>query len=137
MGYYGMPSAKLPPGPKTPLEEALYQIQNLESLEILSKLLYNAATCPKEEKYRKIRLTNAKINSLIVEVPGCLETLRELGWESDPADADSLMIAAGKYMTMAQVRMLEDAKDRVRKEQRSATSAVQSSANTAAVRVQA
>jgi hypothetical protein len=33
-------------------------VTNLETLEIIGKLLYNAATQPKEDKYRRIRLTS-------------------------------------------------------------------------------
>ena len=86
MGYYGMPAQKRPPGARTPLEEALISIkvaihslvaycvsalltflaegtrrvllrpQTMESLDILSKLLMNAAVAPKEDKFRRIRL---------------------------------------------------------------------------------
>jgi hypothetical protein len=30
--------------------------QSLESLEVLGKLIYNAAVMPKEEKYRRVKL---------------------------------------------------------------------------------
>lgn len=115
MGYYNLPSAKLPPGPRTPLDDALHLIKNLESLEVMSKLLYNAATSPKDDKFRRIRLSNPKIYSALVEVPGCLDALREMGWETDPSDPDTLIISAGKFMSMAEVRKIEDSKDRVRK----------------------
>mmetsp|Transcript_18265 Transcript_18265/g.54518 ORF Transcript_18265/g.54518 Transcript_18265/m.54518 type:complete len:137 (-) Transcript_18265:267-677(-) len=136
MGYYGMPAAKLPPGRRSALEEALFQIQSLESLEIMEKLLRNAAVSPKEDKFRRIRLTNAKVNSAIVAVPGCLEALMEMGWERSTEEPEFLCIAAGRYMTMAEVRKVQDAMDRVRKEERSSTSADAPTATTA-VKVQA
>ncbi len=40
----------------------------MESLEILGKLIYNAAVSPKEEKYRKIKMSNPKIDATIVQV---------------------------------------------------------------------
>ncbi|GAX74154.1 hypothetical protein CEUSTIGMA_g1603.t1 [Chlamydomonas eustigma] len=116
MGYYGMPSAKLPPGPRSPLDDALYKIKNMESLEIMSKLIYNATVSPKEDKFRRIRLSNAKINALLVQVPGCVEALLEMGWETDTTDSDSLIIPTGRFMSMAEVRKVEDSKERLRKE---------------------
>ena len=40
----------------------------MESLEILGKLIYNAAVAPKEEKYRKIKLSNPKIDEKLGQV---------------------------------------------------------------------
>ena len=41
---------------------------------------------------------------MIVQEPGCMETLKEMGWEFDAQDADSLVIKEGKFMTMGEVR---------------------------------
>jgi len=48
--------------------------------------------------------SNAKINAVIVNSPGCLQTLLEMGWESDTQDAECLIITPGKFMTMAEVQ---------------------------------
>ncbi len=36
-------------------------VRNPESLEVMGKLLYNAAIAPKDEKFRRIKLSNKKI----------------------------------------------------------------------------
>ena len=48
--------------------------------------------------------SNAKINAVIVNSPGCMETLHGMGWEFDAQDAESLIITPGKFMTMAEVK---------------------------------
>ena len=63
------------------------------SLATLSKICRNIHSKPKEEKYRRLRLTNEKIISLIVDVPGCLEALGEMGWEK--ASGCTLRTGAG------------------------------------------
>lgn len=53
---------------------------------------------PKEEKYRSLKLTNDKIKRLIVDTPGAMAVLTELGWE----DEDGVLVCK-RNMTMAQV----------------------------------
>lgn len=48
--------------------------------------------------------SNAKINAVIVNSPGCMETLHGMGWEFDAQDSESLIITPGKFMTMAEVK---------------------------------
>jgi hypothetical protein len=79
MGYAGYVPAKLPPSKATPEQAALACVQSYESLEILGKLIYNCAVQPKEEKYRRIRLTNAQIKRLVAEVSGAVDALLTLG----------------------------------------------------------
>lgn len=55
-------------------------------------------TCCRRRCPRSIKLTNPKIQSLVVEVPGALDALKALGWAHDEADAELLTIQAGKYM---------------------------------------
>ncbi len=74
-------------------------------------------------------------------MPGAVDLLLAMGWvyetpaaqeegaagsssaTAEPAEAEpALVIPAGKYMSMAEVRRIEDQKDLVRKEQRTATS---------------
>jgi hypothetical protein len=52
MGYAGYVSAKYPPPKPSEAEAALMQVKSEAALEIIGKLLYNAAIAPREEKYR-------------------------------------------------------------------------------------
>lgn len=53
----------------------------------------------------QVKLTNAKINATVVEVPGALETMKLMGWEEATEDgAAVLLLPKGKNITMAQVR---------------------------------
>lgn len=116
MGYAGYVSAKLPPPKPTEVEAAIAAIKSLDTLEILQKLVYNAAISPKEDKFRRLRLSNEKINTLIVEVPGGIEALQAMGWVQDEEALEFMSIPAGKYMTMQLVRTIESAKERLKKE---------------------
>jgi hypothetical protein len=51
-----------------------------KTVGILIKLLSNIAKSPTEEKFRKIRLTNAKISAAIVEVDGAKDFLAAAGF---------------------------------------------------------
>ena len=104
-GYAGYVPAKLPPSRPTPAQAALWDVNSLESLETVGKLLKNTVLSPKEEKFRRIRLTNPKIHSLIVEA-GALPVLHQLGWSIDPADDSYLVLPPSKYMSMAEVNTL-------------------------------
>lgn len=84
--------------------QAAAQIANLESLEIISTVCRNIAVNPSEGKYRKLRLSNAKIQQNIVVPTGALAALQTLGWVLDSDDADSLIFPSGRQLTMAQVR---------------------------------
>ncbi len=158
-------------------------IKSEAALEIIGKLLYNAAVAPKEEKFRcagrlttslccgavvgaaqlrllhadagvlsscalpmrptpatrppsqqptrttharnprrKIKLTNAKIRETVVETAGGVEALRALGWVEDPeAPEESLVMPAGLYYSMKEVRVVEAAKEKLRKDARSSS----------------
>lgn len=98
--------AKLPPPKPTSIQEALWQIQNPTSLEVLAKLLRNVVVNPGEEKYRRIKLSNPKIKTSIQEVKGGLETLKAMGWVQDPEDEDMLFVPKGLQLSMAEVHTL-------------------------------
>lgn len=101
-GYAGYVPAKLPPAKPTAIQAALWEVRSQESLEAISKLLRNAAVNPKEEKFRRIRLQNDKIQSLILQQSGALEALLLLGWERNTSDGDQLVISPGKYFSMSE-----------------------------------
>lgn len=120
MGYAGYVPAKLPPTKPSAVQAALWEIQNTASLEVISKLLRNTAVNPSEEKYRRIRLTNPKVKALIAEEKGAVQSLLALGWERDAEDSESLVIPKGRYFSMAEVRIVQDAEERLKKSLRDA-----------------
>lgn len=121
MGYAGYTPAKLPPAKPTEVEAAVQSIKSMDSLEVIGKLLYNCAVSPREEKYRRIKLSNKKISETIVNTPGALDAMQALGWVQDEANLEELMLPAGVFMTMKEVRIVEDAKDKLKKNMRSAS----------------
>ena len=70
---------------------------------------------PTEPKFRRLKLSNAKIAELFVAVPGALEALGELGWvkEVDAVDGDVMVLPAGKHMSMTEVRLINAAQERL------------------------
>ncbi|KAK9810793.1 hypothetical protein WJX73_008153 [Symbiochloris irregularis] len=115
MGYAGYVPAKYAPPPPTDLQAALWKVASLEALEIISTVSRNIAVNPTEGKYRKLRLSNVKIHQNIVAIPGALEALQLMGWELDSSEADSLIFPTGRQLTMAQVRVVDEAKDRLKR----------------------
>lgn len=69
--------------PLSEYEQALRGLPLLkadETLNILEKLIRNVVHSPKEEKFRKIKLTNKKVMETITEVDGAVAVLHEMGW---------------------------------------------------------
>jgi len=63
-----------------------------ETLNIMEKLIRNVVSSPKEEKFRKIKLTNKKIMETITEVDGAVAVLNEMGWVDAGAEEPMLML---------------------------------------------
>lgn len=122
MGYAGYAPAKLPPATPTELEAALRAVSSVDSLEIINKLCKNCAVQPKEDKFRKVKLSNKKVSVTIVEAPGAMEAMLKLGWteESNAEDGDVLVLPPGKYIKMDQVRKIDEATERLQKANRDA-----------------
>lgn len=59
----------------------------------------NAACSPSEDKYKSVKTSNPKINSLIMDTPGALDAMKELGWTEQEES-----LRCGKQLTMAHVR---------------------------------
>jgi len=81
-------------GPLSDYEQALrgLPLANAEeTLEILEKLTRNVVRTPKEEKFRRIKLTNPRIMATITEVEGATRILEEMGWVQS-ADVDEAMM---------------------------------------------
>lgn len=81
-------------------------VKSLDSLEIIGKLLYNCAVTPKDDKFRRIKLSNKKIAELIVNTPNALDALKAFGWVHDRTNADELVVPSGLYFSMKEVGML-------------------------------
>ncbi|KAF6251942.1 hypothetical protein COO60DRAFT_1556043 [Scenedesmus sp. NREL 46B-D3] len=122
MGYAGYVPAKLPPSKPTEVEAAVQAVKSVETLEIMGKLLYNCAVSPREEKYRRVKLTNKKVADTIGSAHGALEAMLALGWVHDGANPEELVVPEGTYFSMKEVRVVEAAKERLQKDMRSNSS---------------
>ncbi|KAA6422146.1 hypothetical protein WJX79_000144 [Trebouxia sp. C0005] len=116
MGYAGYTAAKLPPPKASALQAALWSVDNMECLEVMSKLVRNTAVAPSEDKFKRIKLSNSKVKTTIVDIKGGVSSLLAMGWVYDKADKDFLMLPKGIQMTMKEVRAIEDTKDRLKKQ---------------------
>lgn len=50
------------------------------TLELIEQLTRNTVRSPKEDKFRRIKLSNKKIAAAITEVAGAVDVLRAMGW---------------------------------------------------------
>lgn len=84
---------------------------------MLEKLCYNAVVDPKEPKYRKIKLSNKKIKSTLVDEQGCMAVLSMLGWiEQMDTEGEEVMVLPEKVvLSMAQVRDVQNAQQELKK----------------------
>jgi len=108
-------------GPRSDFEQALRSLpldKAEECLEIMEKLTRNVVSNPGEEKFRKLKLTNKKINDTITAVPGAVPILREMGWVDGPSDAEpTLVLPAGVRLDFQEhVVKLIEVKDFYKKE---------------------
>ena len=74
-------------------------------MQVMGKLVRNAAVSPAEEKFKRIKLSNSKVKSTIVDSTGGLLSLFAMGWVYDEADKEYLMLPKGKTMTMKEVSL--------------------------------
>lgn len=108
-------------GPLGDLEQALRSLpldKADESLDIIEKLTRNVVSNPRDEKFRKIKLTNKKLNETISAVPGAVSALREMGWVDGPSDGEAtLVLPDGVRLAFEdQVVKIIEAKDYYKKE---------------------
>jgi PUB domain len=57
-----------------------------------------------EPKFKRIKLSNPKIKSSLVDTPGGLDALLALGWVYDEEDRDCLVVPKGRQFTMTEVQ---------------------------------
>ena len=125
MGYAGYVPQKTAPDKPTDLQTALYQVgtgpaccalrtgashpaagvqvKQMETLDTLEKLVANVSKAPTELKFRKLRLSNAKIAETVVKAPGALAALELMGWEVQTQE-DCLVLPITRQLTYAHVR---------------------------------
>lgn len=75
-------------------------------VQVMGKLIRNAAVSPSEDKFKRIKLSNSKVKTTIVDTPGGVQSLLAMGWTHDEADKDFLMLPKGTQMSMKEVRHL-------------------------------
>lgn len=93
-------------------------MSSLDSLQIIEKLCYNTIVSPQEEKFRKVKLQNPKIQTHLVKVPNALDVMVHLGWEQECSadDGDVLVLPKGVSLTMHQVRDIQNAQQALKKD---------------------
>lgn len=60
-----------------------------------------------EDKFRRIKLSNPKIQSAVVGAEGAVDALLAMGWAVDETDADFLALPAGVFLSMKEVRLID------------------------------
>jgi hypothetical protein len=124
MGYAGYA-----PGANSRAAEALSEYERAlrslpldkweETLELIEKLTRNVVRNPREDKFRKIRLTNKKISEFITEVPGATELLRVMGWTDATSEEGEACLVLPDAVTLEfqeHVGKIVDAKPWYKKE---------------------
>ena len=74
-------------------------------IQVMGKLVRNTAITPAEEKFKRIKLSNSKVKSAIVDSTGGVSSLLAMGWVYDEADKEHLILPKGKNMTMKEVSL--------------------------------
>ena len=104
------------PRPTPPPPPAPAQISNGDALEILYRLTYNVIVQPGEAKFRKLRLSNAKINAAVVQTPGALEMMREMGWTLVEEGGEQwLTLPSASKVTMKEARWIQERQEQCAK----------------------
>ena len=66
-------------------------------------MVRNAAVSPSEDKFKRIKLSNSKVKTTIVDTTGGVPALLAMGWAHDEADRDYLVLPKGMQMSMKEV----------------------------------
>merc|ERR1711974_314304 len=91
-----------------PLEQAH------EVLDLLEKLTRNVVRNPAEDKFRCVKLTNAKIAAAVASAPTMVDALQEMGWVKK---GDNLVLPPSvRLLHEVHVVDIIDAKDHYKKE---------------------
>lgn len=122
MGYYGLGPGMRVADQLTALEAALRSIPMTNwfvTLDIMEKIFRNVAQNPKEEKFRKLKLTNAKISANITSIAGAVEALLYVGWEMSTDGEETVLVLPEKvkFTFPEHVNKIIDAKQFFKKEE--------------------
>jgi len=83
MGYAGYAPGNKVAEKQSPLQQALQSLpleKAQEILDLLEKITRNVVRNPGEEKFRRVKLSGAKMAAFIAEAPTMLDVLKEMGW---------------------------------------------------------
>lgn len=64
---------------------------------------FSQAVSPTEDKYRRLRFCNARIEATLAAAPNALPALQALGWQADPEATDFLVCPKSVRPSMAEV----------------------------------
>lgn len=70
---------------------------------------FSQAVSPTEDKYRRLRLSNARMEATLAAAPNALPALQALGWQADPEAADFLVCPKSVRPSMAEVTFCHSA----------------------------
>lgn len=119
MGYYGLGPGMRVADQLTPLEKTLRAIPTelaQQVLDILVTLCKNIAQKPGEEKFRKIKLGNAKIIASVTSVQAAVQALMILGFEYQEEDDMLILPTSVKFNFPNHINPIIDAEVFHRKE---------------------
>jgi len=123
MGYAGYSPGNVVAEKLTPLQQALQGLpleQAAEALEIIHKLTKNIVANPKDDKFRKIKLTNAKIAEKITDIPGAVDLMKEMGWVAKEIEGEGSVLelpSSLRFRHESEVVAIIDAKDYYKKQE--------------------
>lgn len=113
----------------TPLEKLLAKVTELKSLETMNKICRNIYSNQKEEKFRRLNLSNNTIKKHLVEVDHCIGALVEIGWQYEGENRECLKFPSSKKISFDAVRKIETAIDlRKRDDEKGITTAIKRNA---------
>lgn len=80
----------------------------ITAAETLIKMLTNVVKNPQEEKFRKVRLSNAAIQSKLVAVPGATDILLEAGFTAVELEGDDFLLLTADMFEAERVQSAID-----------------------------
>jgi len=101
----------------SPLQQALRSLP-LESaqevLDVVEKLTRNVVRNAGEEKFRRVKLSNAKLAALLADAPAMMSVMQEMGWQQD----DQTLVLPPHVRLAHEVHVIAiiEAKDHFKKE---------------------
>jgi len=117
MGYAGYAPGSKVAEKASPLQQALQSLpldRAQDILELLEKITRNVVRNPGEEKFRRVKLTGAKMAAFLAEAPTMMDVLQEMGWVQEE---DSMVLPSSVRLAHeVHVVGIIEAKDHFKKE---------------------